>query len=146
MVRDAAGDYQATNYGYFHPCRIEGAEWAYYGFSPMHQKDVESSRCNCESARFDLDDFGRLFIPDAMRASIAVIDANANPILRLGGYGNMDARGPGSPAPMPDVAFAWPLVVFAGDDACYVADTVNHRILKVKLDYQAVEKAVVQLR
>jgi len=146
VVRDGAGEYMATNYGHFHACRIEGAQWVYFGYSPMHQKDVESSRCNCESARFDLDDFGRLFIPDALRASIAIIDANANPILRLGGFGNMDARGPGSPSPRPDVALAWPLVVFATDGACYIADTVNHRIVKAKLDYQAEQTADVRLR
>jgi len=146
VVRDARGDCLATNYSYFHPCRIEGAEWVYYGFCPMHQKDVESSRCNCESARFDLDPFGRLFIPDAMRASVAIIDNNANPILRLGGYGNMDARGPGSPAPRPDVALAWPLVVFATDEACYIADTVNHRVVKARLGYQAERQVEITLR
>jgi len=146
VVKDAAGDYLATNYGHFHACRLEGAQWAYAGYSPMHQKDVESSRCNCESARFDLDEFGRLFIPDAMRASVAVIDANANPIARIGGYGNMDARGPDSPAPRPDIALAWPLVVFATDGACYIADTVNSRIVKARLDYQVSDRAQVRLR
>jgi sugar lactone lactonase YvrE len=146
VVKDAKGDYLATNYGHYHAIRIEGAEWAYHGYSPMHQKDVESSRCNCESARFDLDPFGRLFIPDAMRSSVVVIDANANEVLRFGGYGNMDARGPGSPAPKPELAFAWPLVVSATDAACYVADTVNSRILKARLEYQAAEKAEIRLR
>ncbi|MBM4030832.1 MAG: hypothetical protein FJ291_03505 [Planctomycetes bacterium] len=146
VVKDAAGDHLATNYGHFHACRIEGAEWTYFGYCPMHQKDVESSRCNCESARFDLDGFGRLFIPDAMRSSVAVIDSNANPVLRFGGYGNMDSRGPGSPVPKPEIAFAWPLVVSATDEACYIADTVNARILKAKLDYQASQKAEVRLR
>lgn len=99
----------------------------------MHQKDIQSSRCNCESARFDLDGYGRLFIPDAMRNSVVVIDANANELARIGSYGNMDARGPDSPAPKPNVALAWPLVVFATDTALYVGDTINSRVLKVKL-------------
>lgn len=146
VVKDASGDYLATNYGHFHACRLEGAEWAWFGYCPMHQKDVESSRCNCESARFGIDGFGRLFIPDAMRASVAVIDSNANPVVRFGGYGNMDSRGPGSPAPRPEIAFAWPLVVAATDEACYVADTVNSRILKARLGYQAVAKDEVRLR
>ena len=112
----------------------------------MHQKDVESSRCNCESARFDLDDFGRLFIPDAMRASVVVIDSNANHIVRIGGYGNMDARGPGSPVPKPEIGLAWPLVVFATDEACYIADTVNRRIVRARLTYAAKQSAKVRLK
>ncbi|MGB2824289.1 MAG: hypothetical protein WBF17_25165, partial [Phycisphaerae bacterium] len=146
VVRDRHGDYQATNYSYFHRCRIEGAEWVHFGYSPMHQKDVESSRCNCESARFDLDEFGRLFIPDAMRCSIEVIDSNANRIARLGGYGNMDARGPRSPCPKPEVPMAWPLVVFATDTAMYVADTINQRIVKARLTYAAEQTAEIRLR
>ena len=146
VVRDRKGDYHATNYSYFHRCRIEGAEWVYPGYSPMHQKDVESSRCNCESARFDLDGFDRLFVPDAMRCSVAVIDSNANAICRLGGYGNMDARGPGSPCPKPEVPMAWPLVVFATDTAMYVADTINERIVKAKLVYAAEQRADVPLK
>jgi len=146
VVKDPGGDYLASNYGHFHACRLEGAEWVYFGYSPMHQKDVESSRCNCESARFDLDGFGRLFIPDAMRASVVVVDSNANEIVRFGGYGNMDSRGPGSPAPRPEIAFAWPLVVRVSEGACYVADTVNHRILKAALGYRLTGKGTVRLR
>ena len=108
--------------------------------------DVQSSRCNCESARFDLDGFGRLFIPDAMRASVVVVDANANEIVRFGGYGNTDSRGPGSPAPWPGIALAWPLVVRVSESACYVADTVNHRILKAALGYRLTGKGTVRLR
>ncbi|MFP4055700.1 MAG: hypothetical protein ACLF0G_02390 [Candidatus Brocadiia bacterium] len=145
VVRDRSGDYLAANYSFFHRCRIEGAEWVHYGFCPMHQKDVESSRCNCESARFDLDAFGRLFIPDAMRASVEVIDANANPIARLGGYGNMDARGPKSPIPQPEVPLAWPLVVVATDEACYIADTINRRIVKARLTYEAEQQREVRV-
>ena len=125
--------------GSYHRCRIEGAEWIHYGFSPMHQRDNESSLCNCESARFDLDEFDRLFIPDALRASIDIIDSNANRILRLGRLGNMDSRGPGSPVPKPDIAMAWPLIVCASDTGCYIGDVVLRRIVKAKL-YYAVEK------
>lgn len=145
VVRDVEGGYHATNYSYFHRCRVEGAEWVHFGYSPMHQKDVESSRCNCESARFDLDGFDRLFIPDAMRCSVEIIDSNANRICRLGGYGNMDARGPASACPKPEIPLAWPLVVFATDSAMYVADTINQRIVKARLTYAAEEAADVKL-
>lgn len=137
VVKDDNGPLTATNYSHFHRARIDGALWTYYGYSPMHQKDIQSSRCNCESARFDLDGYGRLFIPDAMRNSVVVIDSNANELARIGSYGNMDARGPGSPAPKPDVGMAWPLVVFATDTAMYVGDTINNRVLKVKLERAA---------
>jgi hypothetical protein len=141
VVRDPNGPCMAANTYHFHRCDTKGAEWVHMGYSPMHNRDIEASRCNCETARFDLDGFDRLFIPDAMRFSVDVIDSNANRIMRIGGYGNMDARGPGSPCPKPEIAFAWPLVVWATDTGCYVADTVNSRVVKTTLDY-AVKKEV----
>ncbi|MCX7805179.1 MAG: SMP-30/gluconolactonase/LRE family protein, partial [Planctomycetota bacterium] len=139
LVSDPEGPYMATNYSHFHRCRIEGAVWVRYGYSQMHQKDIESSRCNCQSARFGMDGFDRLYIPDSMRASVDIADSNGNRIIRLGRYGNMDSRGPGSPVPKPELPMSWPLVVCATDTACYVADQVNGWVLKIALHY-AVEK------
>jgi hypothetical protein len=141
LVSDPAGKYTATNYSSFHGCRIEGAEWVHYGFSPCHQKDIQSSRCNCESARFDLDDHARLFIPDLLTSSIDVIDSNANRITRFGAWGNMDARGPESPCPKPDIGLAWGIMVCVSDTACYVGDLVNQRVVKAAL-YNEAEKVV----
>jgi hypothetical protein len=143
IIADRNGPYLASRTYHFGRCRTEGAKWVHMGYSPMHNRDIEASRCNCETARFDLDGFDRLFIPDAMQFSVEVIDSNANRIMRFGGYGNMDARGPGSPCPKPEISFAWPLVVWATDSACYVGDTVNSRVLKAKLFYAAEESIIL---
>ena len=79
-----------------------------------------------------------------MRASVDVIDANANRIVRLGQYGNMDARGPGSADGKKQVPLAWPLVVSATDHALYVADPINRRILKAALGYHAQQTVEVR--
>jgi len=40
---------------------------------------------------------------------------------------------------------AWPLVVFATDNSCYIADTINRRVLKAALDYEVMQSQKVSL-
>ncbi|MCX7806622.1 MAG: hypothetical protein N3A38_15770, partial [Planctomycetota bacterium] len=55
-------------------------------------------------------------------------------------YGNMDELGePGSPHP----GLAWPIRARASDDACFVADKLNRRIIRMKLEYAAAESVPV---
>lgn len=144
VVSDPKGKYTATNYNHFHGCNIKGAKWVHYGFSHCHQKDIQSSRCSCESSRFDLDDHARLFIPDLLTSSIDVIDSNANRIMRFGAWGNMDARGPDSPCPKPDIPIAWGILVCVSDSACYIGDLVNCRVVKVALSHAAEEEVEIR--
>lgn len=144
VVSDPNGTYTATNYSNFHGCSIKGAEWVHYGFSPCHQKDIESSRCSCETSRFDLDGFARCFIPDVLTSTVDVIDSSGNRIMRFGGWGNMDARGPDSPNPKPEIAMAWGILVFVDDTAVYIGDLVNSRIVKAELTFAAKEDLEVK--
>jgi hypothetical protein len=91
--------------------------------------------CVCFSSRFDVDAFGRVFVPDLATFSVRVMDANANPIIRFGGYGNMDCGGPASAIPDPAIAFAWPQYVAVSNEAVYVSDVINRRIVRAKLSY-----------
>lgn len=91
--------------------------------------------CNCRNARFDLDDFGRLFIPDAVFGRVEVIDGNANTILFVGRRGNPE-EGSG-------VEFGWPSMVAVSDRALYVADYLRYRVVRVKLNYEAQEEVTV---
>jgi hypothetical protein len=92
--------------------------------------------CACRNARFDLDDFGRLFIPDAVAGRIEVTDGNANTILFIGGRGKAgEAAG---------IELGWPAMVAACDRALYIADYLRCRIVRVKLEYAAEETCEVR--
>jgi DNA-binding beta-propeller fold protein YncE len=134
MGTDTGGDI-----AWIMPGSVEGGKWAYFGCSPMPYKGAGATAggCLCETARFDIDGHDRLYVPEAMRFSIAVLDANGNFICRFGSYGNLDSRGKGSPVPEPEIPFGWPMAVAVSDTAAYVGDHTNFRVMKVKLDYTA---------
>jgi hypothetical protein len=114
---------------------VEGALWMRrLGCLGTHGHELG---CHCETTRFALDDYGRLFVPDIFRFCVFVLDGAGNEITRIGSYGNMDSRGPGSPVPQPDVPFGWPLSVQCAGDKLFVADLVNRRVVAVKFDYAA---------
>jgi hypothetical protein len=113
------------------PAEVQGAEWVRFGFAPfaMHSG---SDTCMCEGAGFDIDLFGRVFYPNLGQFRVEVVDAANNLIGSFGHYGNQDAPTTGKTAGIP---LAWPLSVVASDTHAYVADTLNRRVVKVKLDY-----------
>jgi hypothetical protein len=114
-----------------HAVTASGLQWAYHGVCPMPSRRV--CRCSCQIPRFDVDGYGRVFVPDALRFSVAVLDSRANPIARFGAYGNADSRGPGSPVPTPRIPLGWVHAVQVTDRHAYVADVVNNRIVRVTL-------------
>lgn len=113
------------------PAEVQGAEWVRFGFAPfaMHSG---SDTCMCEGAGFDIDRFGRVFYPNLGQFRVEVVDAANNLIGACGRYGNQDAPTTGQAAGIP---LAWPLSVVASDTHAYVADTLNRRVVKVKLAY-----------
>lgn len=64
---------------------IEGAEWIYAGASP-----IVPGNCSCPSSRFHLDWYKRVYVPEAYRHSIGILDTNGDLIMHLGRYGNFD--------------------------------------------------------
>ncbi|MFH0983128.1 MAG: hypothetical protein V2A79_16535 [Planctomycetota bacterium] len=116
------------------PYAVQGAEWIHPGFSPMLSRVMDNQGgpgCACRNGRFDLDDFGRLFIPDAVGGRVEVTDANANTIMFIGARGKAgEAAG---------IELGWPTVVAACDRALYIADYLRYRVVRVKLEYDAEE-------
>jgi hypothetical protein len=95
--------------------------------------------CRCRQAMFQLDGGGRLFIPNAITYSVNVVDNAGNRVLKFGRYGNADSKGPeaaGGPIPL-----GWPEAVGVSNRAVYVADVLNHRIVRLLKTYEA-EKSV----
>lgn len=121
------------------PYVAQGAEWVHPGFAPMLSR-ISDSRggpgCSCRNGRFDLDDFGRLFIPDAVAGRVEIIDSNANTIRFVGRRGTPDAAG---------VELGWPSVVAASDAALYIADYLRYRVVRARFTYTAEEEVPVDL-
>ncbi|HPD14886.1 MAG TPA: hypothetical protein PLE19_08050 [Planctomycetota bacterium] len=114
---------------------VKGALAAY----PILAPQVEGG-CVCKEGRFDLDPWGRLYIPNALDYYVAVVDNAGNEILRFGYYGNPDSAGPQSPVPEPDVPLGWPMAVSAGQvqrGRLYVADAMNRRVVRLELRWAA---------
>ena len=121
------------------PIEVQGAEWFRFGFAPFTLTHTGSNTCMCQGAGFDVDEFGRVFYPNLGQFRVEVIDNSNNFITAFGRYGNEDDA-PQGPA---DVVLAWPLSVAVSDTYAYVADTLNRRVVRVKLDYAAEASAAV---
>ena len=119
----------------------EGVEWAWYGASmivaALDRCAYAPYNCLCKAPRFDIDDFARVYVPDQLRCRIVVLDTDGRLITSFGRYGNIDDRGP-------EVTFADPRTVMVSDEAAYVGDERNDRVVKVRLDYR--ERASCTLR
>jgi len=123
---------------------IQGALWTRFGYAPYSaHMSGNTSHCMCEGSGFDVDAFGRVFFPNLGQFRVEVIDTNNNPILTFGKYGNEDSGGPTARVKKPEIPLAWPVYVAASDRWAYVADTVNRRIVRVKLHYAAEEACAV---
>jgi outer membrane protein assembly factor BamB len=113
---------------------IQGALWSRFGFAPYSaHMSGNTSHCMCQGSGFDVDPFGRVFFPNLGQFRIEVVDTNNNPITTFGKYGNEDSGGPDARVKKPDIPLAWPTYVAVSDRWAYVADTVNRRVVRVKL-------------
>jgi len=111
--------------------------WDYPGVSVVVAHD---NSCTCPTGRFDLDDFGRAFVPQVHRYSVEVLDPNGNEVLRIGRYGTMANQGAKSPYPEPDIGLTYPNTCAVSDAAVYITDPGNVRIVKAVLSYEAEEE------
>jgi len=89
------------------------------------------SVCHCMRPRYDVDAYGRLYVPHGVTYKVTLIDNADNQILKFGGYGNYDARGPKSKEPKPAIPLGWPIFAGASDKYVYVGDGLNHRVVRV---------------
>jgi hypothetical protein len=145
---------------------LVGAKWWRFGYSPQELPLSGDNTCHCVYSDFDADDFGRVFHPDQGRFRVVVLDTNGNEILHFGSYGNQNYCGPDSyvldpkeryyrprrpddpkdlesPFAQPEIAFGWMTGLAVTDRYAYVADTLNNRVLRAKLDYAAEETVAV---
>jgi hypothetical protein len=103
---------------------VKGAIASYAGCGPISQWNAVGS-CVCTKPRFDVDDYGRLYIPNAVTFQVSVRDNADNEIVCAGGYGNFDEQGPR------EIPFGWPVTAGASDKFVYVGDALNHRVVRL---------------
>ncbi|MCG3179116.1 MAG: hypothetical protein BIFFINMI_01447 [Phycisphaerae bacterium] len=119
---------------------IKDAQWVRFGASPAASwRHPYPDCCDCESAQFDVDGYGRSFFPDCGRFRVGMLDSAGNDLGHFGQYGNCDDQGAGTKIPM-----YWPYTVAADNDGTiYVGDRLNRRIIEVKLVPQAQESVAL---
>jgi hypothetical protein len=139
---------------------LEGAVAAYPGLAPFSGFEKGQGHCACQTPRFDVDDYGRLILPNAMTCSVKVIDNNGNEILRFGGYGNHDdglrnegtsATNPGNGSsksevrnPKSAIPLGYPCAAKSSFKHIYVADSANRRVARVDPIWAAEETCEVR--
>jgi hypothetical protein len=109
---------------------VTGSLAQYPGCGPVSRWRAVGA-CACTKPRFDVDGFGRLYIPNGITFSVSLRDNAGNEIARFGGYGNFDCQGPTSKEPRPEIPLGWPVAVGASDRYIYVGDCLNHRVVRV---------------
>jgi flagellar hook assembly protein FlgD len=101
--------------------------WDYFGVSPTmrHGTYPRAAGCLCNVSRFDVDKFGRIFVSDAYRYSIIILDNNRNEILRYR-YTDMVMDG--------RVPVAWLHQIEEADGMLYTADQFNNLVCGLRLE------------
>jgi hypothetical protein len=122
------------------PQFCEGALKIYPGIGVMGGQ--YGGGCRCRQPMFELDGWGRLFIPNATTFNVRVVDNEGNEILKFGHYGNADSRGQGKDSPIttPAIPLGWPEAVGVSHKAVYVADVLNRRVVRLVKVYDAEEE------
>jgi hypothetical protein len=122
---------------------VEGAVRAYPGLAPFSGFQ-SSAGCVCQTPRFDVDGFGRLYIPNALTCSVMIVDDSGNEITHFGGYGNHDSKGPESSVPAPAIPLAYPVAVQVSFKHLYIADSANRRVIRADRTWQAEDTCPVK--
>jgi hypothetical protein len=136
------------------PKFVENATKLYPGIGCM--SGAFGVGCSCRQPMFQLDPWGRLFIPNAITYSVRVVDNEGNEVLRFGQYGNADSRGEKAYAEAaetdakthlietPAIPLGWPEAVGVSRKAIYVADVLNRRVVRLRKTYAADETRPVK--
>ena len=127
--------HKGDNYQWPRPAKVTGALWMKLGIS-----HIPLFYCNCETTRFDVDEFGRVWYPDLGRFRVCVLDTNGNGIAEFGRYGNADF--PTEPG-QEDYPLAWLIGVGVTDRYVYTGDSINKRLQRAKVVYATEETCAV---
>jgi sugar lactone lactonase YvrE len=112
---------------------FEGAVTAYPHLAPRQ----DPSGCVCKEARFDIDAFGRLYVPNVIDFCVRIYDNAGNLIHRFGRYGNADPPDRDDQDQNPTIPLGWPMTCGVNRyGRVYIADVLNHRVVRADLYYE----------
>lgn len=115
-----------------------GAVQKYPGCGPNSGSwNSTQSVCHCTRPRFDVDGFGRVYIPHGFTYKVSIRDNANNEILCFGNYGNFDCAGPKSTESKPEIPLGWPIFAGASEKYVYVGDGLNHRVVRADKTFAA---------
>ena len=78
----------------------------------------------------------RIWISEHLVFNVKAVDSAGNLIARVGTYGNADCDGdPEGKNPKPAIPIAWPHAVARYKDYLLIADSINARIVRCRLEY-----------
>ena len=132
---------------------IEGALAMYPGVAPFSGGGYggNTSGCVCRVARFDLDRYGRLALPNVVSTSVKIVDNGGNLVCEIGRYGNFDSQyvPPGSAGgkplvAVPEIPLCWPTGVGFSEKAIYICDTYARRVVRADLTWECEETCAVK--
>jgi DNA-binding beta-propeller fold protein YncE len=105
----------------------------------------DPSGCVCKEARFDIDDFGRIYVPNVLDFCVRVYDNAGNLIHRFGRYGNADSTGKDGQQTAPEIPLGWPMTCGVNRKGrVYITDVLNHRIVRAELFYETEIKVEIK--
>jgi sugar lactone lactonase YvrE len=132
-----------------------GAKQVYTGIAPFSgtygsgRASIGKAWCDCRSARFDLDRYDRLYLPNCIDNSVSILDNAGNLVHKFGGYANYDsqrvpedAKGPAVPTAY--VPLGWPIGTGVSDEHIYVCDQLNRCVVRVDRTWAATETVAVR--
>ena len=120
---------------------FEGAITAYPHLAPRQ----DPSGCVCKEARFDIDHFGRVYVPSVVDFCVRVYDNAGNLIHRFGRYGNADSPDTDGKGTASTIPLGWPMTCGVNRHGrVYITDVLNHRIVRVDLHYETETKVLIE--
>lgn len=133
---------EGRGYSGLYPVKLTGLVWSHQGVSPYNYRTTNHARCVCEHGKFHMSKNDLIYYTDAMRYSIVIIDKNQNEIKRIGEYGNNNSFTPNSMEPK--IGFSWPTCIKTNDEACFISDKVNRRIIRLNYTFQDMAKLTIE--
>jgi DNA-binding beta-propeller fold protein YncE len=127
---------------------VVGAKQVFTGIAPYSgtygtgRASLGKGWCDCRSARFDLDMYDRLYLPNCIDNSVRVYDNAGNIVIEFGGYANFDSqyvpKGKKTPAVVTKhIPLGWPIGTGVSEKHIYVCDQLNRCVVRVDVKHAA---------
>ena len=127
-----------------------GQLWSHAGVSGLSPWNCGGE---CFGGQICVDADSRIWVPDTFMYNVKAVDTGGNTLLRVGTYGNEDARGGGGDEVIretrivrePEIPLARPSGITVWKDYLFISDQLSHRIVRCRLEYSDSRQAEVEV-